>query len=133
MAYINQEGKAKIAEALKPILAKYKVKGTLSIRSKSTITLTIKSSPIDFIGNYNDVLLKNGVVHGNTTRCLDVNPYWFKEHFTGIALQFLTEAFEALKSNGWFDKSDISTDYFHTAYYVGIDIGKWDKPYQIAA
>lgn len=133
MAYINQEGKAKIAEALKPILAKYKVKGTLSIRSKSTITLTIKSSPIDFIGNYNDVLLKNGVVHGNPTRCLDVNPYWFKEHFTGTALQFLTEAFEALKSNGWFDKSDISTDYFHTAYYIGIDIGKWDKPYQIAA
>jgi hypothetical protein len=133
MAYINQEGKAKIAEALKPILAKYKVKGTLSIQHKSTITLTIKSSPIDFIGNYNDVLLKKGVVHGTPSKCLDVNPYWFKEHFTGIALQFLTEAFEALKSNGWFDKSDISTDYFHTAYYVGIDIGKWDKPYQIAA
>ena len=133
MAYINQEGKAKIAQALKPILEKYKVKGTLSIRNNSTLTLTIKSSPIDFIGNYNDVLLGKGVVMRAASRCLDINPYWFKEHFTGTALQFLTEAFEALKSNGWFDKSDISTDYFHTAYYIGIDIGKWDKPYQVAA
>ena len=29
----------------------------------------------------------------------------------------------------WFDKSDAMTDYFHTAYYFNINIGKWDKPY----
>lgn len=133
MAYINQEGKAKIAEALKPILAKYKVKGTLSIQHKSTITFKIKSSPIDFIGNYNAIQAKRVAEPVPATKCMNVNPYWFHEHFDGIALQFLTEAFEALKSNGWFDKSDISTDYFHTAYYIGIDIGQWDKPYQIAA
>jgi hypothetical protein len=31
--------------------------------------------------------------------------------------------------NEWFDKSDIMTDYFHTAYYYDISIGQWDKPY----
>jgi len=29
----------------------------------------------------------------------------------------------------WFDKSDTMTDYFHTAYYYNISIGRWDKPY----
>ena len=32
-------------------------------------------------------------------------------------------------SAGWFDKSDIQTDYFHTAYFIGINVGKWNKPY----
>ena len=31
----------------------------------------------------------------------------------------------------WFDKSDSMTDYFHTAYYMSIHVGKWDKPYQV--
>lgn len=133
MAYINQDGKAKIAQALKPILAKYKVKGTLSIRNKSTITLKIKSSPIDFIGNYNAIQAKRVAKPVPATNCMDVNPYWFHEHYDGTALQFLTEAVAALKANNWFDKSDTSTDYFHTAYYFGIEIGQWDQPYQIAA
>ena len=30
----------------------------------------------------------------------------------------------------WFDKSDSMSDYFHTAYYFSIHVGKWDKPYQ---
>lgn len=132
MAYINQDGKAKIAQALKPILAKYKVKGTLSInKHKSTITLKIKSSPIDFIGNYNAIQAKRVANPVLATKCMSVNPYWLHEQYDGIALQFLTEAVAALKANNWFDKSDIY--YFHTAYYFGIEIGQWDQPYQIAA
>lgn len=30
----------------------------------------------------------------------------------------------------WFDKSDAMTDYFHTAFYIHLGIGKWNKPYQ---
>jgi hypothetical protein len=29
----------------------------------------------------------------------------------------------------WFDKSDSMTDYFHTAFYYDIQVGKWDRPY----
>ena len=28
-------------------------------------------------------------------------------------------------------KSDIITDYFHTAYYIHLHIGAWNKPFQI--
>ena len=52
MAYMNQQMKAKIAALLKPILKKYGVKGSLSVRNHSTICLTVKSGKIDFIGNY---------------------------------------------------------------------------------
>ena len=38
---------------------------------------------------------------------------------------------KAMKGAIWFDKSDIMTDYFHTAYYMNINIGRWDKPYKL--
>lgn len=134
MAYMNQERKAKIAKALKPILTKYKVKGTLSVRNHSTIVLTLKSGAIDFIGNSNRVCgndhyqVNNGF-KPNTRGYSDVNPYWFQNHYDGKALAFLKEAFKALKCADWYDRTDVQVDYFDTAYYVDINIGKWNKPY----
>ena len=135
MAYMNQERKSKIAQALKPILAKYGVKGSLSVRNHSTIVLTLKSGAIDFIGNSNRVCGSNfyQVQRGfkpNTSGYDQINPYWFHEHYDGVAKDFLTEAMQALKSADWYDESDAQVDYFNTAYYVDINIGKWNKPYE---
>jgi len=132
MAYMNQEKKAKISEVIKPILKKYGVKGTLSVQNHSTIVLTVKSGKIDFIGNSNRVCNdRYGESRGYRPSAthIDVNPYWFQDHFDGKAKAFLTEAFKALKSQGWYDRSDAQTDYFDTAYYTDINIGKWNKPY----
>lgn len=134
MAYMNQERKAQITKALKPVLAKYGVKGTLSVRGHSTICLTIKSGKIDFIGNSNRVCgndhyqVSRGF-RANTSGYDQVNPYWFQDHYDGDAKAFLTEAFKALKVAGWYDRSDAQVDYFDTAYYCDINVGKWDKPY----
>ena len=122
MAYMNQEMKATIAKNLKPVLKKFGVKGTLSVSNHSTIVLTLKSGKIDFFADYGD--REDARKFG-----IDVNPYWFHEHFTGKSKQFLTEAFRALKSANWYDDSDIQTDYFNTAYYFRINVGKWNKPY----
>lgn len=136
MAYMNQERKAKIAANLKPILKRYGVKGTLSVRNHSSIVLTLKSGSIDFIENSNRVCGSNHyqVSRGfrpNTSGYQDVNPYWFHEHYDGVAREFLTETLAALKSADWYDESDAQVDYFNTAYYVDIKIGKWDKPYLV--
>jgi hypothetical protein len=136
MAYMNQERKAKITKMFKPILAKYKVKGSLSVRNHSTIVLTLKSGAIDFIGNSNRVCGNDfyQVQRGfkPTTSGYDqVNPYWFQDHYDGDAKAFLTEAFKALKSADWYDESNAMIDYFNIAYYVDINIGKWDKPYEL--
>jgi hypothetical protein len=131
---MDQTRKAKITKMLKPILAKYKVKGSLSVRNHSTIVLTLKSGAIDFIGNSNRVCGNDfyQVQRGfkpTTTGYDQVNPYWFQDHYDGDAKAFLTEAFNALKSANWYDESNAMIDYFNTAYYVDINIGKWDKPY----
>ena len=134
MAYMNQERKQKIAQTLKPILAKYKVKGSLSVRNHMSIVLTLKSGAIDFIGNSNKVCGNDHyqVARGfkPTTSGYDqVNPYWFQDHYDGDAKAFLTEAFNALKSADWYDESDAMIDYFNIAYYVDVNIGKWNAPY----
>ena len=131
---MNQERKQKIAQTLKPILAKYKVKGSLSVRNHMSIVLTLKSGAIDFIGNSNKVCGNDHyqVARGfkPTTSGYDqVNPYWFQDHYDGKAKAFLTEAFKALKSADWYDESDAMIDYFNIAYYVDINIGKWNAPY----
>ena len=124
MAYMNQEKKAIIAAKLKPVLKKYGVKGTLSVRNHMAIVLNVKAGKVDFFTDYGDRedALKFGI---------QVNPYWFQDHFTGKSKKFLAEAFDAMKSAGYYNNSDAQIDYFDTAYYFDINIGKWNKPYEL--
>jgi hypothetical protein len=34
-------------------------------------------------------------------------------------------------SADYYDRSDAMTDYFDTAYYVDVNIGKWNKQYKV--
>ena len=132
MAYMNQEKKAAIVAAVKPILKKYGIKGTFAVRNHSTICLNIKSGKLDFIENYIGKMSQDQVEYIRKNKSLDVNPYWFQEHFSGEAKAFLSQVFNAMKSAGWYDRSDAQTDYFDTAYYVDVNIGSWKKPYEVA-
>jgi hypothetical protein len=136
MAYMNSERKAKIAANLKPVLKKYGVKGTLRVRNHMAIVLTLKSGKIDFISNSNRVCGNDfyQVSRGfkpNTGGYCDVNQFHFQNHYDGDAKAFLTEAFAALKSADYYDRSDAMVDYFDTAYYFDLNIGRWDKPYVV--
>ena len=133
MAYMNQEKKAKIAAAIKPILKKYGLKGSLSVRSHMTAVLTIKAGKIDFIGNY--LKVNSNKINEEWAKCraIDVNPYWYQDHFDGIAKAALAEIIPAMYSADWYDRSDAMVDYFDTAYYIDVNIGKWNKPYQLEA
>ena len=138
MAYMSQEKKAKIAPKIKAILAKYKVKGSLSVRNHMTLCLTLKSGSIDFIANSNKVCGNDHyqVSRGfrpNTGGYDQVNPYHFKDHYDGVALEFMREVFAAMKGADWYDNSDAQTDYFDTAYYVDVNIGSWNKNYILTA
>jgi hypothetical protein len=134
MAYVNQDIKSQISKAIKPILAKYGIKGSLSVRNHMSIVLTLQSGKIDFIGNSNRVCsasryqVSNGFTP-NTNGYTSVNKYWYQDHYDGVAKEFITEAIAALQSAGWYDRTDAMTDYFDIAYYIDINIGKWNKPY----
>ena len=134
MAYMSQERKQERAPAIKAVLKKYGVKGSLSVRNHSTLVLTIKSGSIDFIGNSNRVCSASHyqVASGfqpNTSGYSDVNPYHYQSHFDGKALKFLSEILPLMYGSDYFDHSDAQTDYFHCSHYVDVNIGKWDKPY----
>jgi hypothetical protein len=140
MAHMNQTKKAKIAALLKPVLAKYGVKGTLSVQNHSSICLNVKSGPIDFVENYivTDQNLpyakhmsEDQVTYIRKNKALDVNPYWYQDHFTGDAKEFIKEALGALYGADYYDNTDSQIDYFDTAYYVHMNIGKWNKPYEL--
>lgn len=136
MAYMSQERKAQIAPKIKAICKKYGVKASLAVRHHSTLVLNIKEGAIDFIGNYNSVNVDRSrpahLPFQPATKSIDVNPYWYHEHFDGKAKAFLTEIISAM-NNGNHDRSDIQTDYFDVGWYVDINIGRWDKPYALAA
>jgi len=134
MAYINQEKKAEIAPIIKAICKKFGVKASLAVGNHSTLVLNVKSGSIDFIGNFNKTISDQPGGFRNGTPAegsLQVNPYWFQEHFDGKAKKFLKEVLEAMNNGNW-DKSDIQSDYFNVGWYVDVNIGRWNKPYIVA-
>ena len=135
MAYMNQERKQDRAPAIKAILKKYNVKGSLAVRNHMTLVLNIKSGAIDFIANSNRVCGADfyQVSRGFTPNAAgydQINPYHFQNHYDGAALEFLKEVFEVM-NKGNHDHSDIQSDYFNVGWYVDVNIGSWNKPYSI--
>jgi len=134
MAYVSQEMKAKIAPAVKAICKKFGVKASLAVGNHSTLVLNVKSGSIDFIGNFNKTVSNQPGGFRNGTPAegsLQVNPYWFQEHFDGKAKKFLKEVLAEMNTGNW-DKSDIQSDYFNVGWYVDVNIGRWNKPYIVA-
>jgi hypothetical protein len=123
MAYMSQDKKAKIAPQVKAILKKYNVKGSLAVRNHSTLVLNVKAGAVDFMKDY-------GNEESARKFGIQVNPYWYQDHFTGKSKQFLKEVLNAM-NDGNHDRSDIQTDYFDVGWYVDVNIGKWNKPYTL--
>ena len=48
MAYVSQQDKKELAPAIKKVLSKYGMKGSISIRNHSTLQVTLQSGAIDF-------------------------------------------------------------------------------------
>ena len=114
MAYVSQDDKAAVSPAIKAVLKKHGVKGTIGIRHHSTLFVNLSSGAIDFGCDRMEV----------NHHCIEES-----ERYSPEAKSFLVELVDAMKSNGWFDKSDSMTDYFHVAFYISINVGKWNKPY----
>ena len=126
MAYMNQERKAKIAPVVKAICTKYGVKASLAVNNYSTLVLNIKSGKIDFFNNYNRIVGDHRDYLAKDS--MQVNTYWYQNHFDGEAKKFLSEVIEAM-NDGNHDNSDIQIDYFDVGWYVNVNIGQWNKPY----
>ena len=124
MAYVSQSLKKQLAPAIKAVLKKYKMKGSIAVNNHSTLVVNLKSGAIDFQKDYN----------GEGAHHYQINPYWFQNHYEGAAKSFLTELLAAMKPEDvWYDNTDAMIDYFDTAYYVDVNIGRWNQQYEVTA
>jgi hypothetical protein len=135
MAYMSQEMKNKLAPAIKSILKKYAVKGSIGVINSSTLVVKIKSGEIDFISAENArrkaLSERTGDDFYECKGSYDPNPYrqyGNSEEKTKID-EFFNELIAAMKGSEWFDNSDSMTDYYDVAYYTRISVGQSDKPY----
>lgn len=116
MAHMNQKRKAERMPAIKAVLNKYGMKGSVSVRNHMTLMVTLTKGPIYFGCTYHQV-----------------NPYWIEDHYEGDAQAFLLELKDAMLGDDYYDRSDIRSDYFDTSHYIDIRAGRWDKPYVCTA
>ena len=132
MAYMNQEKKKVLAPAIKAVLKKYGMKGTIGVRHHSSLVVTLQQGPLNFEGL--DARGERIFYEATDGRFYSqVNTYHIDKFYNGVTADFLNELVAAMKgktSRGeWYNNTDIMTDYFDIAYYVNVNVGKWDKGY----
>ena len=138
MAYITQEMKRELAPGINNVLKKYGCKGSISTPNRTMLCVTISQGPIDFIGKANKQGKEHSEWTGRTFHPIEgsyqENPYRYAESHDGPldqADQFLNELRDAMRGTLYYNNDDIMTDYFDSAYFMSINIGKWNKPYQL--
>ena len=131
MAFISQDDKKTLAPAIKAVFKKYGLKGTISIQHHMTLCANVSAGRLDLIGAAAQVgdFRSSGYYQANAYRPTNEK---YKDINIDI-FNFYEDLKKAMKGAIWFDKSDIMTDYFHTAFYIDINIGQWNKPYKLLA
>ena len=142
MAFVSQEDKKNLSPAIKAVLKKYGMKGTIAVRHHSTLVVNIKSGDLDILGawkkaalasNRNDFYDPSDVERLNhviKATHIDVNTYWIDDSYADQkVVAFLNELKAAMEGPEFFNNDDSMTDYFHRSHYIDINIGQWNKPY----
>ena len=118
MAYLSKTQVKETREALKVAFPDFKFLVRRSTCGSSSINVSIMSGPVDF---------------GDPDMPKSVNPYHVGTLFEDHQVGFLEAVIKVIKygtSRQWYDRSDAMTDYFDTAFYLDVEIGRWQKPYQ---
>ena len=131
MAFISQQDKKTLAPVIKAVFKKYGLKGTISIKNHMTLCANVSAGRLDLLGAAAAVssLRSSGYYQANAYQPTNEK---YKDINIDI-FNFYEDLKKAMKGALWFDKSDIMTDYFHTAYFLDINIGQWNKPYKLLA
>jgi len=108
MAYINAQETAQIRNALKAAFPTIK----FSVRKEHSMALHVSVMQ-------GDLDLQDG----------QINEYHLDKTSHP---EFWNQVLDIIKTGSdrkWFDESDSQTDYFHTAFYIRMRVGQWNKPY----
>ena len=140
MAYISQQEKKELAPGIKKVLKQYGLKGTIAINNYSSLVVNIKSGSLDLLGaaqKVNDILADRfNRPRTEIGTYLQANAYRDPQDYDRIDKtigQFYSDLIKAMKGDKWYNRSDIISDYHEIAYYLDINIGRWNKPYLLTA
>ena len=141
MAYITKEQVQEKNKKLKELNKKYGVKGTFSGSNSSTLNLTVHEGSLDFISWYIDYLNKSKdqgdsfgyyaqqIKYIERSKNVIINPYGISDKPASPCLDYIQDALEIMLE-GYYNNSDAMIDYFDCAWYMSIQVGKWNKPYK---
>ena len=132
MAYITTTEIAEIRKALK---AKYGKQFKFSVRKQSggrAVDVSIVRGDTDFSS-----LWKGKAVDDYGYGYVQINSYHTTAKVYGSHAKLFSDIVDIIKTapanakggKAWYNKSDIMTDYFDTAFYFDLEVGKWDQPY----
>jgi hypothetical protein len=114
MSYISTEEVKNIRAILKEKHPKFKF--SVSGGNSMKVSVAIMSGPTDFSDYSNS--------GSYSSQITEYGKYADPSH-----KEFFESVFAAIRSQNYYDESDISTDYFNVAYYYSLRIGTYDKPY----
>ena len=137
MAYISTDEVKAVRVALKE---RFKNKLKFSVRREhySSLNVSIVSGEINFFDGSLDRKDKYhpdavGHVFDGHEQINEYYPEYYGKHEMLIAeiINIMKTAPANVKGGrAWYDNSDAMIDYFDTAYYTHLNIGKWNKPYE---
>jgi len=118
MAYVTTPQVKQTREALKVAFPDFKFMVRKSNSGGSSINVSIMSGPLEF---------------GNIRDGASVNQYWVESHYADHLVPLLEAVIKVIKfgtERQWYDRSDAMTDYFDTAFYIDLEIGRFMQPYE---
>ena len=127
MAFITTDEVKEIRKELKETFPNLKF--SVKKDHHSSVNVSIVKGDVDFA----DILRKEN----NSVDYAQINPYHTefygdkKELFEKIVCIIKTAPAKAVDGRPWYNNSDPQTDYFDTAYYISLSVGRWNKPYEL--
>jgi len=125
MAYISANDVKAIRASLKKAFGKT-IKFSVTKEHYTKVNVCIMASSIPEVTEY---------VMASGEDNIRINHNWYKDHFKEMPVllemmnKIMQSIFHAEGGLEYYDNTDIQTDYFDTAFYIHVGIGKWDKPY----
>jgi hypothetical protein len=131
MAYINTAEVKAIRQALKAEFGT-RFKFSVTRRDHCEVSVAIIAGAEDMSALWAE---KSEGEYGYGQR--NVNQYYISKERYGVFADVFEKINNIIKTapataeggRAYYDDSDVQTDYFDTAFYYNIGVGRWDRPY----
>lgn len=139
MAWFSKSDMQRIRPQVQAVCKKYGVHATLSGTNSLALTINISKGKLNFFQDMldtanettNDTRVVENVKHAVIRGHVQFNQYHYTSNYRDPQiLAFFNDLLQAA-NDGNHDNSDVMTDYFDVGWYLHINIGKWDKPYEL--